>query len=646
MIYYVSTKGNDCFVGSKEYPFQTIHHAARIAVAGDTVRVFGGTYREWVDPQNAGSGEDGRIVYEAVAGETPVIKGSEVVTDWERLEGTVWKKRLPNEMFGDFNPFAIPLYGDWLLKPETYDVHLGDVYLNGVSLYEAPDMASLYRAERRERSLYEPVPAADEERIAHPERTVYQWYACVEQDHTDLFCNFGEYDPNQELVEVSVRPCCFFPKRTGVNYITVRGFEMAHAATQWAPPTAEQIGMIGPHWSCGWVIENNHLHDAKCSAVSLGTDRMTGQNFHRRFLRKSGYQYQQEAVFLGIRSGWSKERVGSHVVENNVIHDCGQAAIVGHMGAAFSRIRHNHIYDLHGKQEFFGFEMAGIKLHASLDTVIECNNIHGCSLGIWLDWQAQGARVTKNVFYQNVRDLMIEVTHGPCLVDNNVFLSPVSFQNAAQGTAFVHNLIGGRVRSYDVLDRATPYHFPHTTDVAGYAVTYGGDDRVMNNIIFGDLDETEQLKYLGALLDSYTTEDEYRVGIAEQGYRQDHKKYYAVKQPVWVAENAYAGQAKPFRAECRPILTEGISASVCEQNGEWILRLEIPAAVADACCEEVTAQRLGRPRLTEMAFEDPDGLPVDITGDLLGHRRGERKIPGPFASLHEGVNLLSVWHRE
>ena len=37
----------------------------------------------------------------------------------------------------------------------------------------------------------------------------------------------------------------------------MRGFTLEHAATNWAPPTAEQIGLIGTHWSKGWIIENN-----------------------------------------------------------------------------------------------------------------------------------------------------------------------------------------------------------------------------------------------------------------------------------------------------------------------------------------------------------------------------------------------------
>ena len=98
MIYYVSKNGSDFNKGTKESPFLTISRAAEIAVAGDTVRVYGGIYREWVDPRNSGE-ENAHIVYEAVEGEKPVIKGSEIITDWERVSNTVWKRVLSNEMF-------------------------------------------------------------------------------------------------------------------------------------------------------------------------------------------------------------------------------------------------------------------------------------------------------------------------------------------------------------------------------------------------------------------------------------------------------------------------------------------------------------------------------------------------------------------
>jgi len=138
MIYYVSVNGNDYGDGTKNAPFKTINRAASIAVAGDTVKVHGGTYREWVDPKNGGTSDHNRIIYEAVPGEHPIIKGSEIITDWEKVRATVWKKTLQNTMFGEWNPFAIKIEGDWLIEPvKDYCVHLGDVYINGVSTFEA-----------------------------------------------------------------------------------------------------------------------------------------------------------------------------------------------------------------------------------------------------------------------------------------------------------------------------------------------------------------------------------------------------------------------------------------------------------------------------------------------------------------------------
>lgn len=50
--------------------------------------------------------------------------------------------------------------------------------------------------------------------------------------------------------------------------------------------------------------------------------------------------------------GWSRETVGSHIIRNNIIYDCGQNAIVGNMGGAFSEIYGNHIYNIGNKHEF------------------------------------------------------------------------------------------------------------------------------------------------------------------------------------------------------------------------------------------------------------------------------------------------------
>ena len=90
----------------------------------------------------------------------------------------------------------------------------------------------------------------------------------------------------------------------------------------------------------------------------------------------------------------------------------------------FSTIEDNHIHHIATKREFYGYEIAGIKLHAAIDVQILHNRIHDCTLGVWLDWQTQGTRVARNLLYANTRDLFVEVSHGPYVVDHNVLALP------------------------------------------------------------------------------------------------------------------------------------------------------------------------------------------------------------------------------
>ena len=90
-VLHVATNGSDRADGSREHPLRTIDHAAAVAQPGDTVTVHAGEYREWVKPRRGGISDRRRITYQAAEGEHVVIKGSEVVTGWEPVEGTVWK---------------------------------------------------------------------------------------------------------------------------------------------------------------------------------------------------------------------------------------------------------------------------------------------------------------------------------------------------------------------------------------------------------------------------------------------------------------------------------------------------------------------------------------------------------------------------
>jgi hypothetical protein len=657
--FHVSTSGSDQASGSANDPLRSISRAAELALPGDDVVVHAGVYREWVQPRTAGLSDTRRITYRAASGEHVQLKGSEQITDWKPETGGVWRADIDNSLFGDFNPYAEVIDGDWVVRNSNSDPrkHLGDVYLNGMSFFEVTDRSQLADPPRRQQIRDDWSGIVDE--IADPEQTRYVWYAEVNADTTTIWANFQGADPNAELVEINVRRSVFYPVVTGIDYLTVRGFELSQAACPWTPPTADQPGLIGPNWAKGWIIEDNVIHDAKCSAISIGKEASTGDNYFSKRHDKPGYQYQLEAVFSARQIGWSKERIGSHIIRRNTIYNCGQNGIVGHLGCVFSKIYDNHIYNIALKREFYGYEIGGIKLHAAIDVEIRHNRIHDCSLGTRLDWQTQGTRVTQNLYYHNDRDIFIEVSHGPYTVDHNVFGSRASIELFSQGGAFVNNLVAGTLRLEKVMDRATPYHRPHSTEVAGYAVIYGGDDRWVGNVFLGNGgDPTDtHLVYADDMLipvqaAGYGTfgYDRHPASLAEYlanvdaALPGDLEAVIGLPQPVYLAHNLYLGGARSYQHEDGAVSTTASArlAFVTEGDAVW-LDLDLPAEFAALRVPAQGTSTLPKVRFVDADFESPDGSTLSLDTDLLGAPVGESAVPGPLANLAPGPNRIQVW---
>jgi hypothetical protein len=325
--------------------------------------------------------------------------------------------------------------------------------------------------------------------------------------------------------------------------------------------------------------------------------------------------------------------VGHHIVRNNVISHCEQAGIVGSLGCSFSVVTGNVIHDIHVRALFGGAEMAGIKFHGAIDTEISHNHIYRCNRGIWLDWMAQGARVSGNLFHDNgpSEDLFMEVDHGPLLVDNNVFLSPASILDVSEGGAFVHNLFSGLITRRAEPNRETPYLRAHSTEIAGLARVQSGDDRYFNNVF---LSRTAAAADAGAWIDQAPHAAGY--GLAE---------YDGAPLPLFASGNVYDRDALPYDHEDHAaLLAESAVWTLRDHGAHWQLILHLPAESLRTQTRLVTTAALGRSKVGGDAYENPDGLPLAVNRDYFGHPRSEaHPTPGPFEAIAPGESVLNVW---
>ena len=666
MIFYVNANAPKEGNGSKETPFRHINDAAKAARPGDEVLVAPGIYREYVDPVHAGM-PDARITYRSEVPLGAVITGAEEMKDWKHYEGNVWVCRVDNGVFGNYNPYTTFVGGDWYFAPVVR--HTGAVYLDDRQLYETETLEECIRGE-----IYEP--------SWEQEWSVYKWYTEQDGNETVIYANFQGKNPNEERVDINVRRNCFMPSKTGVGYITFSGFHVNKAATTWAPPAAYQDGMVGPHWSKGWIIEDCEISNSKCCGISLGKyyDEENDHYFTRKHV-KSPTQMERDAVCRGQYHGWLKEKVGSHIVRRCHIHHCEQTGIVGRMGCVFSLIEDNHIHNINNMQQLGGAEISGIKLHAAIDVVMRRNHIHHSTMGIWCDWQAQGTRISQNLLHDNYapegvpmapgammsQDVFVEVSHGPTLIDNNIMLSKAALRIATEGVACVHNLILGAFTAVgggtdNIINgvnqpRYTPYHIRHRTEVAGFMTILHGDNRFYNNIFIQNwpVEKAEEKEDMGfkmadnqvvgtEVFDEYPTYEEWiaNFDMDQQANMMKLASYHFSHLPVWANGNAYFNGAKAWKKEQSNLIdTENhVKVELVEEDHKLFLKTNVYELLGDFRDGIINSDILGYAFEPEQRFENPDGTAILFNEDYLGSHRGTATIPGPFASGEEAAKQL------
>ena len=118
------------------------------------------------------------------------------------------------------------------------------------------------------------------------------------------------------------------------------------------------------------------------------------------------------------------------------------------------------------------------------------------------------------------------------------------------------------------------------------------------------------------------------------------------KQPVYIANNYYGDGVGAFEKEDGAVLSDVASeVKIVEEEDGLYLEITLDSSFEGMQTETVTTEMLGTPRLTEERFENPDGSPICVNTDMLGHIRGANPTAGPLEGLKAGKNRIKIWNK-
>lgn len=235
--FFVATNGCDAADGSAARPWRTIQRAADVAMAGDVVTIRGGVYREWVKPVNAGRA-DAPITYQAAKGEKVVVTGADPVRGWTRRPDGLWMAKVRYDSCQGMNPFKDYISGDWFSDRGHYNLRSWLIQGGKPLKTHAIDYFWGQNALNRQLVL------------------------------------------NVDAIYSGSRKMPGFGKKSEHTYATSNGYDFStpearrlafrDAGPNWASGNGEQLGVVGTHWSRGWVIEDCEVSGSSCVGISLG----------------------------------------------------------------------------------------------------------------------------------------------------------------------------------------------------------------------------------------------------------------------------------------------------------------------------------------------------------------------------------------
>ncbi len=485
--------------------FTTIQAAANVAQPGDTVLVYGGTYREEVVLPRGGTGEDARITLRAAEGEEVIVTGSDPVapSEWQETEMPgVYKMVKPNSYFpghredrGDrlpgwtsdldqFNPFnsfwrsransSTPSSGSGADQKLGY-VSCGQVYLNGEPMNQRWSLNG--EADGITNATFGTVAGTPGTWIAYvdviddgenPITTSPNGNPDMEGD-TTIYVNFGDVDPRDAEVdtEINVRMQCITAE-WNLGYITVDGFTVMRGAGPktvdfWQIRAEGMFGAISTNGGYYWVIENCDVTQCRGVGVDFGNGSRGQEERYGPGYRYGDYESSHTVDGLPAYNGNGPELYGYHTIRDCNLFDNATNAMFAYRGAyteiyGCSFVNNNAINTGLASEAYFknvsgGF---GINLH---DNYFYSDQTW-TTRAIWMDCENDNAIVANNVVYTPTRGrgfstIDYELNAGWNLFANNILVNVNNINNGVNGNLNVMNNLLINSGTFNVIGSAS-----------------------------------------------------------------------------------------------------------------------------------------------------------------------------------------------
>lgn len=422
----VSVSAATLHVGSGgDGAFKTLAQALAQLAPGDTLLIADGIYRESIDlrlapklNQPSDSTRSTRI--EAAPGARVVIKGSNVVTGWERLSGGLFVKR------------------DWPINTQQ-------IFVDGVSLQQIGG------------TVFGGFP----ERKNHPMAALHRshggiWPGRVKGGARDMTDNSFYYDiaeknlyikvPGDSLqgrvVEASVRPYLFFGE--GVHNVNVSHLRFEHANTT-------DVSQAGAVSATGDRLVFDHIH---ISHVDGNGFDITGNHV---VITDSTANYCGQ-VGMKVR-GRNARLIGNETSYNNVRGfnkwwEAGGAKFVGAGGLQDSEIANHRAYFNRGDGIWFDWKNRNNYIHDSTAA-------YNTGMGIHYE-ASSGARIENNYVFGNKQRGIYLPKSSQSVIANNLVIG-----NGMEGVAVID-------------DGATkPEHMPKENRITANILGWNGKSAIV-----------------------------------------------------------------------------------------------------------------------------------------------------------------------